>query len=207
MTKGNIKKTLLILSCLFTSLLMVSTATALPVATSEPVMDLVEEQEQMMELNTQIQSIINSDKSFLEKKEGLLQLINDLDISNNPQSTSAIGPFLLLLPLVLFLASINFVMMSLYPIWIPIDVILSIFSAVVFTIVAIDLEYISNPFEYILNFFFWFILSFILGPPFSIVMIQEFFEPDPENSGFLTQRLLTEKNLLPLNQPAQYNHT
>jgi len=198
--KGNIKNILLVLSCILTSLLMVSTATALPVASSEPVMDLVEEQEQILELKTTIENIINSDCSLSEKKEGLLQLINDLKLNNNPQSTSAFDPMYLILILFFLLsAPITYYLMYDNPtVYIPINIALSVFLAVLEIIYAIENNELSNIFEYIPYFIEIFVLGFIFGIPFNLVMILEAWEALTENRDILSDKFIAEANLLPL---------
>ncbi len=77
--KGSIYKTGLVFISILTCLLMISTATAVPVANAEPVMDMVEENEELLELKESIEVIINSYLSTEEKKDDILQLFNDFE--------------------------------------------------------------------------------------------------------------------------------
>jgi|GEM_PF-6694687 len=72
------RKTILLITTLLTCLLMLSTATAVPVANSEPVMDLVEEHEELQILLDKINEIQNLDIS-LKEKQTMIQDLIDID--------------------------------------------------------------------------------------------------------------------------------
>ncbi len=154
--KGRIYKTGLVLTAILTCLLMISTATAVPVANSEPVMDLVEEQEQLMELSTTIEDIINSDCSLVEKKESLLQLIIDEDIT-----------------LEIFLLLCFYVLMIIFPIaGITLNVIIALYFASVD--ILEDTPYHRPPdtiLEFITEFVTFFCINIVIGPFLAIYML------------------------------------
>ncbi len=189
------RKPVLLLITFLTCLLMLSTATAVPMANSEPVMDLVEEQEQIMELSTTIEDIINSDCSLLEKKESLLQLKNNFkDIENFPW-----GIFLVIVSSYLF--------MILFPtVAIPMNVILSVILGFIYTIddFFYNPKYFppTNPIAYVLAFIAHFIVyssyNFLLGPvsTLGIILITILFIL--EDRGILPDQSLTKTNNLTL---------
>jgi len=174
---------------------MLSTATAVPVANSDPVMDLVEEQEQLMELSTTIEDIINSDCSLVEKKESLLQLKNDFeDIENFPWD------------IFLVIVSSNLVMILFPTIGIPINVILSLIwgvDAVIFTFFQDPKFYPpTDPLEYILSFIIHFIFYtsyfFLLGPVVNVAMTLKRIQIILEDLGILPNQSTTQTNIIAL---------
>ena len=93
-------KTLLLLTTLLTCVLMVSTATALPVTTSEPVMEIVQQNDQLKTLFNRICELQESDMPLQEKQKMMLGLFEseDIAIDNN-----ILGSIVLILSILLTL--------------------------------------------------------------------------------------------------------
>jgi len=104
-------KTGLVLTAILTCLLMISTATAVPVATSEPVMELTKRQEKIHEITNQFTTIKESNSSIIEKIKQLKStVLVPSKLDNIIMIIGAVILSLILYPILLSFPQLNYLL-------------------------------------------------------------------------------------------------